>query len=340
MLRNPFGCVAEYDITLGRKNGCLAMWLLLGLLGSITALSASDLFMQADEEDESGASAESQDKTGDINGWPDDAGGLRSDYPDVAVDGFGPELGAQPADDPVFPGMGLFDDLGLRIHSTDTFPEPAAENPLDIAGDQGDDRLLGATLDDTLSGLGGNDSLSGAGGDDRLMGDAGNDSLIGGEGADTLFGGAGNDTLVGGSGPDLLIAGTGNNTLMAGDGDDTLIGQAGQTFLNGGTGNDLLQGASGNYLNGGAGDDIFFLSPSANSAPGPVHIVDFAAAEDVIQLSYDAAHGVPELSITFAPDQPDLAQIRLGDTILATVANAGALTVDDIALVAQPNPAA
>lgn len=316
------------------------MWLLLGLLGSITALSVSDLFTQADDEDDPDPSAQTQDKSGDNTGWPDDAGGLQSDYPDMAVDGFGPELGAQLANDAVFPGMGLFDDLGLRIHSSDSFPEPAAESGLNIAGDQIDNRLLGAALDDTLSGLGGNDSLSGAGGDDRLMGDAGNDSLIGGDGADTLFGGPGNDTLIGGGGADLLIAGTGDNTLMAGDGDDTLIGQAGQTFLNGGAGTDLLQGASGNYLNGGAGDDIFLLSPSADGALEPVHIVDFAAAEDVIQLSYDATQGVPELSITFAPDQPDLAQIRLGDTILATVANAGALTVDDIALVAQTNPAA
>ncbi|MBN2760021.1 MAG: hypothetical protein JXQ79_05950 [Rhodobacteraceae bacterium] len=319
------------------------MWLLLGLLGSITALSASDLFTQVDDEDDPDPSARVQDQNNDSTGWPEDAGGLQSDYPDVAVESNGPEVGMQPAlatDVTVFSDMGQFDDLGLRVHSSDSFPEPVAESPLTVAGDEFDNWLQGRALDDILSGLDGNDSLSGAGGDDWLTGDAGHDSLIGGEGDDSLFGGAGNDTLIGGAGADLLIAGTDNNTLMAGDGDDTLIGQASQTFLNGGTGNDLLQGSSGNCLHGGAGDDVFLLSPSADNALGPVHIVDFAAAEDVIQLSYDAARGVPDLSITFAPDQPELAQIRLGETILATIANAGALTLDDIALVAQPNPAA
>ncbi|SUZ31533.1 Hemolysin, chromosomal [Roseibaca ekhonensis] len=324
------------------------MWLLLGLLGSMTALSASDLFTaqgfgagNADDTDDD--PQDEDDDSGAPNGFSGIATGFPDDDPGEVADGGqgatppSSDVGAAdpPSDDPA---MGLFDGLGLRVHSSDVFPDPEPDTFQTLAGDENDNTLRGAALDDVIAGNGGHDSLAGHGGNDWLDGGAGDDSLIGGDGDDTLLGGAGNDTLIGGLGHDLMIAGSGDNTVMAGDGDDTLLGQAGSSFLNGGNGSDLLQAGAGNQLHGGAGDDIFLLPGAMPGADGPAHILDYAADEDQIQLSYDPAQGLPELSITFAADTPGLAEIRIDGNVMATVANAGTLSPSDIALVAQTGP--
>lgn len=314
------------------------MWLLFGLLGGVAALSASDMFVKARFEDDDESDHLEDDESGVTDG-PAGAGlgvpngNLLSmdwdDVDDVAPVTDGPDSDPETPD---FPGRGLFDNLGLRVHSSDTDPDLDPEEPRNLHGGPSDDHLFGTALDDALYGNDGNDTLIGSGGNDWLEGGAGNDSLIGGEGDDTLIAGSGDDTLLGGLGNDLLIAGAGTNVLMAGAGDDTLVGYAGPSILNGGEGNDLLQAAAGNMLSGGDGSDIFRLADSIGGAV--VEILDYTAGEDQIQVAYDRATGIPDLSITFDPDLPDQAEIRLSGQIVAIVVNAASLTSDDIVLLA------
>jgi len=311
------------------------MWLLLSLLGGAAALSMSDLFTAQDLEDESSIEVDgSPQDEGFQGGWSQgDGTNIGPGFPDEDSTDT-PVQQVSPADGDS-PALGKFDGLGLRIHSSDLFPDPDPDAPFVLTGDEDDDYLRGDALDDVLSGEGGNDTLVGSGGADWLDGGTGHDSLIGGEGADSLFGGVGNDTLIGGIGNDLLVSGTGDNTLMAGDGDDTLVGEAGSSFLNGGDGNDVLFAGAGNQLHGGGGNDAFLLSDRLEPSE-PVRILDYTAEEDLILLQYDADEGAPDLQITFDSDTPDLAEIRLAGEILATVANAASLTAADISLVAEP----
>ena len=147
--------------------------------------------------------------------------------------------------------------------------------PREIAGTEGDDRLLGTPFEDIIDGRGGddfiygresndiisggigNDTLIGGDGDDILYGDAGRDIIFGGRGNDVLFGGDGDDDLYGEDGNDRLMGGAGNDRLMGGEGDDRLFGEEGNDVLLGEAGNDLLEGGIGNDdLSGGGGNDV------------------------------------------------------------------------------------
>ncbi len=139
-----------------------------------------------------------------------------------------------------------------------------------IAGDDGNDNLIGSEFGDILTGGLGNDSLDGKGGADRLVesGDV-NFTLakasLSGRGADTfknieaaeLTGGVsgnaisaakfgGSVTLNGGDGNDSLTGGKGNDVLKGEKGEDTLKGGNGADTLQGGDDNDTLLGESGN----------------------------------------------------------------------------------------------
>lgn len=231
-----------------------------------------------------------------------------------------------------------------RIHSSDSFALPPAPEPI-VASLTDTGALRGGALDDVLIGGTGGSLLAGHGGNDWLTATSGPAHQIGGEGHDVLVGGDGDDRLEGCDGDDLLVAGLGSNTLLGGDGEDTLIGialdadgqdQGGQNFLNGGAGNDVLLAGSGDYLNGGGGSDQFTLGTWLQAA---TTIVDYQDGEDQIILNYDPARITEtDLSVTFAPEDPTLAQIWLNGQMIAQVANAPGLSAGDIALVAQPNP--
>ncbi|MCC5993277.1 MAG: hypothetical protein JJT99_12230 [Rhodobacteraceae bacterium] len=239
---------------------------------------------------------------------------------------------------------GLFDDLGERIHSSDSYPEPDPPMPEYLLGDERDQLLEGGDLDDTLIGGSGNDTLAGHAGDDWLQAGQGESHLIGGSGNDTLIGGPGDDRLEGNAGDDLLIAGQGSNTLLGGSGDDTLVGVAldesgqdisGRNFLNGGEGDDLLIAGQGDYLNGGPGADRFALGDWLEGLH-PATIVDYTAPEDQIVLHYDPVRmAAPELAVTHSEADPMTAQIWLNGHLIANVANAPDLGVQDIALIAE-----
>lgn len=72
-----------------------------------------------------------------------------------------------------------------------------------IAGNTGDDRILGGDYGDFL------------------LGNGGNDTLDGGCDADTLHGGTEDDLILGGSGDDIILSGFGQDTILGGIGADT-----------------------------------------------------------------------------------------------------------------------
>nr|CAD6405462.1 calcium-binding protein [Rhizobium sp. Q54] len=171
--------------------------------------------------------------------------------------------------------------------------------PREIAGTDGEDRLLGTPFEDIIDGRDGddviygresNDLVSGGGGDDTLLGGDGDDVLHGDDGRDIMFGGAGKDVLFGGDGDDQLYGETGNDSLMGGagndslsggagndrlfgeDGDDLVLGEAGGDVVDGGRGDDDLSGGSGNdVLIGGEGDDVLRMGLAGEEARSSDH---------------------------------------------------------------------
>jgi Ca2+-binding RTX toxin-like protein len=97
--------------------------------------------------------------------------------------------------------------LGQTVDAnTNTKVVLAAADAIENAtGGDGNDRLIGNSLDNTLEGGLGNDILNGSTGNDFLFGGDGNDSLTGGDGDDTLTGGLGTNNLLGGTGSDQFV---------------------------------------------------------------------------------------------------------------------------------------
>ncbi len=314
------------------------MWLFLGFGAAVAAASMADLLLSRgdDEKDESDPDAT----------FAQDEVALQNEHAATTADLFRAMLTDEPsADEPDErrSSMGLFDNLSERIHSSDLFEPEKPVSPVSLKGGDIGSLLRGGVADDTLEGGDGNDTLLGSGGQNLLVAGSGDNHLIGGEGDDTLIGGAGDDTLEGGWGDDLLVANGGNNVLMGGAGDDTLVGAAldaegadtsGQSFLNGGAGNDLLIAGQSDIVSGGEGDDTFALGDWLKGME-PVTIMDYQPGRDQIVLHYDPERlSEPEVSVTFQPDQPDTAEIRLNDHVVAFVVAGEALRSEDVALIA------
>jgi hypothetical protein len=146
-----------------------------------------------------------------------------------------------------------------------------------ITGLDGNDLLVGGTLDDLLRGGLGNDTLYGNEGNNSLQGDEGNDTIFGGNGSNLIEGGAGDDTLYAvNSIYDYYyyywygtVIESGNNIVLGGDGNDYLLGGTKDDILSGDDGNDYVQGWLGDdVLDGGAGDDKLFDSQGSNTFIG------------------------------------------------------------------------
>lgn len=148
-----------------------------------------------------------------------------------------------------------------------TPPVDAALGTPDLAGTDGDDRLLldGEGFDAARMGVvdagAGDDVAAIVGASGLLLGRDGDDSLLGGAAHDALYGGAGADALAGGAGIDRLFGEDGDDRLFGGLGDDALFGGNGDDLLTGGTGNDRLHSGRGHdTLRGEAGDDNFSIT--------------------------------------------------------------------------------
>ena len=152
-----------------------------------------------------------------------------------------------------------------------------------IAGDLGDDEILGSDGDDVLRG-----DL-----DSRASGGS-----IGGD--DFIFGGAGDDRIGGKGGDDILLGGDGNDAIWGDDGDD---------ILQGGLGNDIL---TGDDQSGGQGADIFILAAGA----GTDMIMDFEVGIDLIGL----ADGLTFDDVSLGQGENG-AILSVGDEVIAEVKN-------------------
>jgi subtilisin-like proprotein convertase family protein len=174
-------------------------------------------------------------------------------------------------------------------------------------GGDGNDHIVGNSLNNRLEGWRGDDTLSGGAGNDMLYGGTGNDSLYGEAGVDFLYGGAGNDLLSGGAGNDIMDGGTGDDIYFIGSTGDVVYeaANAGIDTVNlftltsytlgsnieklnvqntagvsvygneldniiwGNTGNDIFYGYGGSdSLNGGAGNDYIYGGEGNDSMYG------------------------------------------------------------------------
>ncbi len=156
----------------------------------------------------------------------------------------------------------------------DDWIEGTGGSPLSAFGEDGDDRLIGGSLGDSLFGGAGSDTITGSGDDDAIDGGAGTDTIIESGDSFTLTNsklvGFGTDSLAsieraelsGNAFNDVIDASgfSGNATLVGGDGNDTLIGGAGDDTLSGGLGNDTLDGRGGSDTVSESGNIDFRLT--------------------------------------------------------------------------------
>jgi autotransporter-associated beta strand protein len=105
-------------------------------------------------------------------------------------------------------------------------PGPGTGGPDVLIGDDNPNDLSGFGGNDRIEGRGGNDTLDGGDDNDVVLGEGGNDQISGGNGDDILNGGDGNDAVNGGAGNDRMVGRSGNDTLDGGDGADQLFGEA------------------------------------------------------------------------------------------------------------------
>jgi len=141
--------------------------------------------------------------------------------------------------------------------------------PAIFYGEEANDRLVGATEDDSLYGGPGNDLILGGAGDNFIDGGIGNDNLSTRNGNDSIIGGLGNDLIQSSSGSDTLDGGGGNDRISAGSGADYARGGSGDDVISGGSGNDILIGGEDNdILSGGRGNDILIGGLDADNLRG------------------------------------------------------------------------
>ena len=164
-----------------------------------------------------------------------------------------------------------------------------------LRGTSGDDRLIGADVDDTIWGGIGNDDLQGYGGDDAIDGGRGDDRLQGGDGQNFLRGRAGNDELAATGWDDGAL-----NVLRGDRGGDFLSAYgSGYTRMEGGPGNDRLTanctGGSNQSLEAflGRGDDTFtFSANSVHSTFAQAKVRDFTPGQDQLWLTAETGTAV------------------------------------------------
>lgn len=183
-------------------------------------------------------------------------GGLGNDriYAAAGID----QLFGGPGDDSylIVPGAKVTEEIDQgrdEVHIDGDYTLPANVEDLSLGGELGaaskgytgtgnelNNVIVGADLDDMLLGLGGNDTIDG----DLLDIQQGQDSIYGGPGNDELHGQGGNDFLSGDSDRDTLHGGGENDVLDGGADNDVLTGEGGadrfQFTTPANTGRDLI----------------------------------------------------------------------------------------------------
>ncbi|MAK75929.1 MAG: hypothetical protein CMH68_01985, partial [Nisaea sp.] len=151
-----------------------------------------------------------------------------------------------------------------------------------VSGAAADDLIYGNKGADVLYGGGDQDSLFGGQDDDLVYGNRGLDLAYGNKGADRLFGGQDNDTVYGGQAGDLVYGNKADDHIFGNRDNDILFGGQGDDWVDGGSGDDRLQGNRGNdTLAGGGGADRFEFGGQS----GHDVVTDFTASEDLLDFA-------------------------------------------------------
>ena len=79
----------------------------------------------------------------------------------------------------------FFDGGGSESDDDDREPDVVTEPEISSEPSEGDDRILGGSLEDSINSLAGNDEVFLRGGNDAADGGTGNDRILGGDGDDT-----------------------------------------------------------------------------------------------------------------------------------------------------------
>jgi Ca2+-binding RTX toxin-like protein len=149
-------------------------------------------------------------------------------------------------------------------------------------------RGTGNSLNNTIIGNSGNNKLNGAAGIDTLIGGLGDDTYVVDTATDTIteLAGQGTDSIQSSIGlslaaianvENLSLSGALNINASGNSLDNQLTGNGGDNVLDGGLGNDSLID--------GSGDDVFQFSTTLDQINNVDRIIDFSAADDLIQLS-------------------------------------------------------
>jgi Ca2+-binding RTX toxin-like protein len=165
-----------------------------------------------------------------------------------------------------------------------------------LAGEAGQDIVIGGSGNDLITGGADEDTLVGGAGDDDIHGDAtyiahdrtwqlvieggvhtyisvdgdassdndANDIIYAGSGNDTVWGGGGDDVIYGEGDDDALMGEAGNDIVDGGEGNDSLWGDSAATGGESVTGNDLLIGGTGNDTLYGRGGNDTLLGGTEN----------------------------------------------------------------------------
>jgi hypothetical protein len=131
-----------------------------------------------------------------------------------------------------------------------SLPAPLGKCEARLTGTEGNDRIAGSSLAETIRGRGGNDRLRGGPGDDCMGGNGGKDRVKGGGGDDRVKGQAGDDRLRGGGGSDRISGNRDDDRVAGGGGGDTLRGGDGRDRISGGGGDDTIN------VRGGGRDEV------------------------------------------------------------------------------------
>jgi serralysin len=164
----------------------------------------------------------------------------------------------------------------------------------DIYTGDGNDKVIGSSLNNVISTGLGNDELYGGNGNDTLLGGAGNDFISGEFGDNYMDGDAGIDAVDYGfwdfdatynlatgvaSFPgfdneeilnfEIIYTGDGNDSVTGNSVDNLIYTYGGNDTINGGGGNDILLGVDGNdRLLGGNGKDLLYGGPGNETLTG------------------------------------------------------------------------
>ena len=106
-------------------------------------------------------------------------------------------------------------------------------------------------------------------------------------------------------------------------------------YLNGGGGDDMIAAGQGDIVTAGAGADSIAVGDWITGG-NAAQIMDFSTEEDSLIVVYDDADG-GEANVTLHPDEDGTGRqhVLLNGLHIASVENAGDLTLDHIALIPQ-----